>query len=454
MDFQSGVVGKVVTWFVALAFTTIYKVLNLSFIEEIKEKLGDLFSSKKSKELIKEKNGKTLNNIQIKLSNINSSQKLIIVGGVYLDITADPVQTQVLEKAELTGINSVTFSLGGSALFVGQYLYAKYKQKSYLFTTVGGIKEENSGNKNNSLIVKETNRQLELENWRTNPEDTQSIPGKDTATTIALIQKYNSYSTMLIHTGSLKHLTWDMVKKHLNKVTKKNNVIYFSGFLKTGLYENLDSNLRELSKKNIICIDHGRLDAENSNDVNSSLQSLRNVFEHKYVDIYICTFNEIFNYYNRVIDEKHKIKKKPKVNARKQTLKKIAKYGILPPITIVRGVGEDSYFEAYTIICKEVFKIETSENKPIELTSSKHKAIFNAVFLHDVIRNQDKGELKERIKSAVKEGLESCYEVVIFSDLQKENEKNRKNLDEMDIVIDDLKKRMSHKTLLKHLKKI
>ncbi len=370
--------------------------------DAIVDKLRNLRISNEIKKEDIEKNKTTLRNVQDKLRDAKQENNhVIIIGSIYLDIKVDPVETEELGKVEWTGIYPIQFTLAGSAIYVGQYLYKQYQQESYLISVVGQLD-------NNSVITNEANRLLLEEGWIIDPNDITPIPIKDTATTISLIQRENNYATMFTHTGALESLTWELIEKPLNEKIKNSGVIYFSGFLKTGLYQNLDERLRPLSKQHIICIDHGRLMPEES-DNNNRLVALNNAFVQNAVDIYICTFNEILNYHNRTNKRNFR---KPRVKKRDIVLKKIARKGKLPPITIVRGISNSRHIEAYIIICKEVHKVAIAQKEEIKITATIPKAIFNAVILQELLNNQEEGDIKTRVKAAVIKALENCHKTI------------------------------------------
>lgn len=73
-----------------------------------------------------------LEQIEDKLSKLQPSASIVLVGSIYLDILVKGVPTKKLDKVEFRLNDSIPFLLGGSGIFVGQYLFKEYKKKSVL----------------------------------------------------------------------------------------------------------------------------------------------------------------------------------------------------------------------------------------------------------------------------------------------------------------------------------
>jgi len=313
-----------------------------------------------------------------------------LVGGVYWDITVGPIGTTKLEENEWSNADAVEYDIGGSALWVGRFLWKK-QQKSYLFSAIGNGDDPH------------TVRFLELfenERWPLN-RLAFGRPGDKTAITVhLLIQSRRRFRTMITYSGALSGFGWNSIAQQLNEKLTYGGVLYISGYFKTCLWQSLVGSLAALPRNTLVCIDHGRL--VRKLEQGAAVRAIRDAFKARLVDLYFCTHNEIFDLF-----EVSRIRRLWLSWGRVQRiLQELASRGELPLITLVRGGDISGKTKAYAIVGKSVYTLEGSigpiyNHKTVSPTNE-----FNASMMYHLIHDPRFQELEEQVIEAGNKALE------------------------------------------------
>ena len=214
-------------------------------------------------------------------------------------------------------------------------MFWDYKKRSYLFTPVS---------QSDDFLSQEFRRLLNHKNeeWLIDDGFVNMNESQAPVTTL-LVQDDTSFATMFTYPGILTSFSWKHVQPKLTEILKNGGVLYLSGFLKTNLNSQLRDNLSKLHRNTLICLDHGRLNP--SLDSPKSVKVLHDIFGDGFVDLYICTFNGLLNFWRVAKGKKYN----SSTDYMRETIEEIAATEKLPPITIIRSsIGERS-IAAYAI---------------------------------------------------------------------------------------------------------
>jgi hypothetical protein len=306
--------------------------------------------------------------------------RFCLVGAVYLDITLYPITTTELREAEWSNVDPLEYDVGGSALWAGRFLWEK-GQKSYLFSALGGDNDPHTVHFNNLF---------KNECWLLNSLP-MGKPGDRTAVTVHLNQSHGRFGTMFTHRGVLRGFGWDGIISQLQEMLTDGGVLYISGYLKTKLDVGLIRNLAKLARNTLVCIDHGRLVRRQAHS--DAVQALHIAFDRGLVDLYFCTYNEIFDLFD--------------VNRRQdfpsdwgqveQLLQKVVKEKRLPLITMVRGGSIQRKTRAFAIVGKSICPLKGSLGPTFIRKTVGPTNAFNASMMYHLVHGRKLPELKDRV---------------------------------------------------------
>jgi hypothetical protein len=350
-----------------------------------------------------ERNRVLIGNLRTKIAAIQDrishghNMPFVLLGSTYLDVIVGPVSTKTLGAEEWTDIDSIRVGAGGSAMCVGRYLWADYKQKSYLFTPVG---------ENEDIFSSEFRKLLdhEKQTWLI-PCPLSQPPRDSVPMTFLLRQLDQSFSTMFTHKGALSSFGWDNVQPQISELLNSGGILYLSGFMKTNLSHELVGNLRVVHPKAVICLDHGRLNLRTDNP--SVVKAVYDAYTSGLIDVYICTLNEISNFYQIVSGNVIE----PNNDNAFSILESIARTEILPPVTIVRNTIQGKSVAAYSIVDGTVDAIPDHSRRWFDNTPVAPLNAFNAAFMHHFITDSvDSSDgLRGHVINVSQKGLTACH---------------------------------------------
>lgn len=252
---------------------------------------------------------------------------IVLLGGVYLDVTIRPVDVQKLQPEELSTLGQVLTRAGGSAVHVGRRLYDRFSKRSTLITRLGG------GAGVEDTFSKQLRRVLRTEAWHRSLRLCESARNEQCGVSIHLQQRDGSWRTTFTHPGSLRGLTWHPgLRKKIQRRTKTGGILYISGYFRTNLCQDLTENLSFLSPRVLVCLDHGEFQAEDNAE---AVRRLIEAFASWHVDVYICTFPELVRLCNALMIPMFD------TPAPGEVLQRLHTEGKAPSIVIVRGGTPD-----------------------------------------------------------------------------------------------------------------
>ena len=314
--------------------------------------------------------------------------RIVLIGGVYLDLILYPIDTVRLDHREWANLEGIKMQLGGSAYYMGKYLYDQYQQESELLTIVGSSGDPLSA---------EAARLLEGESWVRNDVITDPTPSA-TPVSVHLVQRSEEFTTIFTNRGALDHLGWEHIFRSSTAVGRgEPAVLYISAYFRSNLHFGLVQQLREFSKQHVIALDHGRVNPET--DYPQSAVALKEAFKRGYVDIYFCTFTHLWAF-----DKSPAIEEPiPEELRTHQFIVDLAARLHLPPVTIIRGEDWPGEGTAYLLLDGElhvVSDVGDPTGGPIGGVGPKNA--FNASFLMSLL---DTGLTRDNVVDAVRVGL-------------------------------------------------
>ncbi len=255
---------------------------------------------------------------------------VVLLGSTYVDLIVDPVSTKNLEKKEWGDISNLKFHLGGSAYWVGHYLWKFFRKKSAIFSAMG--KSDDPLTRYFAELIEKESKEWLIDNFEKSDIQPSGV-------TVHLIQERNIFTTMFTAPGALKNFCFvPRITSSINNILKDGGVLYISGYFKTSLSAGLKDFLQNLPREKVlVCVDHGLLNT--GLDSGTAAARLKEVFNLGLVDIYICTFDEITDLYG--------LRKANHTSINVKSERDFSKYlspiiGELPLITIIRDLKFDS----------------------------------------------------------------------------------------------------------------
>jgi sugar/nucleoside kinase (ribokinase family) len=316
-----------------------------------------------------------------------SNPAFAIVGGVYLDIRLQPVDVNLLEEGEFSVLDSIGMDAGGSAAWVGRFLYNMDKsRRSYLFTRLG-----------DDAFTKDLKQRLEKERWI---KKLYEVAQKHSqcGVSIHLVQPDGRPVTTLTHRGSLDSLGWRQIIDPLARETKRGGLIYISGYFRTHLYQDLRDALEALPARTVICIDHGRF---RPFDYQRAGDALKSVFSSGLIDVYLCNYPELRDFAGGAglkVTEQMSVADVIGLSERA---------GILPAVTVVRGEPNASSAIAHIAHHGRIERIELNDNAPSPKGRLGSENAFNAGFIRELACGLTESGIDVALNESVRCGLES-----------------------------------------------
>jgi sugar/nucleoside kinase (ribokinase family) len=310
---------------------------------------------------------------------------LVIVGGLYLDIYLSPVNAKDLRLgSEYGNLDTVRVECGGSAYFVGKYLFDRYRRRSHVFSRLGA----------GDALSGSLQALLKRERWPVDIEVTKV--DKSQCGVSAHLLQHNGRHTTLTHKGALESLRWGQILPGLQRKTRRGGVLYISGYFRTGLHMDLCPTLQKLSPKLLICIDHGRFRKEESP---TEAAALMGAFEQGLIDVYICTYPEIRELLASVGVEVNE------ATSQEEALKRFRSVGKLPPVTVVRADTEAPNSNAYVVFHDRVEVVQAGGGQATPNDHPGQKNKFNAGLVHALLTGSSNPHLPSIILDATRSAL-------------------------------------------------
>lgn len=341
--------------------------------------------------------------LQEKVSQLDSQAQLVIIGATYVDIVTELspgsendwrlfLRMVGPEKQGeiLFNLSQGEVRLGGSAKWFCEYV-CKYSQG--LFSRVTLISAENKNVDWLSGLFRSMVTKFESSMPNILSSQYCQIGGPDADMGTPFTVCLEGRLTMLTHPGILRELTWDRVRMTIesDKHAQSWDVVYLSGILKTGLCPLLVNNLNpenaERLRNSVVCLDHGQF----SDAPSDHLLSIKNVLSLGHVDIYFASMNEILRLFQSRTSEKLMnyllvpTFRYPREAFETRILKRLARSGKLPAITIVRG-GKT---RIATVVGETVSRVDIDVDNAKWLTVFGGKSMFNAAVLDFLIKGKD-----------------------------------------------------------------
>jgi hypothetical protein len=246
----------------------------------------------------------------------------VLVGGAYLDVHLRPVERETLinpAAKEYANLGEVRTTAGGSAFFVGQYLYDVSGRKSFFFSRVG----------KGDFFSRHLKRTIQDSQW-IRGDNISVSRSSQCAVSIHLLSPDGAPLPTYTHRGALLDLTWRRILKDVQHCFRRGGgVLYISGYFRTALDIDLAESVSSVSPDVLVIVDHGRFKKE---DCRPALRSLVDSFQSGMVDIYVCTYTELLEYAAgagvdvTIVDGNYA-----------EAVRQILRAGILPRVTVVRG---------------------------------------------------------------------------------------------------------------------
>jgi sugar/nucleoside kinase (ribokinase family) len=325
-----------------------------------------------------------------RLRQIRERKKITyaLVGGIYLDIGLYPVTLSELREGEFSGLGSVRMDIGGSAAWVGHYLYKMTNggQRSFLFSRLG-----------DDAFSKDLRQRLGNEQW-VEKFHQSAAAFSQCGLSVNLEQPVNRPSTTLTHRGSLSSFEWPQILADLDRCTKRGGVIYISGYFRTNLGKDMRNALEALPDQTIVCIDHGRFQPEDYTSVGAALT---NAFATGLIDIYLCKETEFRDFAGRA----------GVATSRERSLVELVKSceerQILPLFTIISGDPSSATLTAHVAYEGNVEQVELTHEASRTQGRVGTQNAFNAGFLHALGNGSPDSDARSAVIDSVHHALES-----------------------------------------------
>lgn len=322
---------------------------------------------------------------------------VVMVGGVYVDISLKPVDVDHLSSVEFANLNEIQTTCGGSAIWVGRYLYKVYKLRSALVSSTGA----------SDPASRQLRSRLKAERW-IRKRKMLKVKFHQCGQSVHLIQSDGRFHTTFTHQGALRSLRWKAVHQRVRKLTDRGGLLYISGYFRTGLWLDFEESLKNLSPKILVCVDHGRF---LEHDANPAAAELTRAFARDYVDVYLCSFRELCQLASLrgtvsigkgagQIDIDNIDSEERVLN----TLRTLATVRWLPKITVVRSDVDKHRVTAYIILDGEIL-VESQDRAPFMVDEPGPRNAFNAGLIYSLVRGDRDEDLRDSLHHAAREAL-------------------------------------------------
>jgi sugar/nucleoside kinase (ribokinase family) len=332
--------------------------------------------------------------LDMRLRQIREKKRfaILLIGGVYLDIRLFPVDIVHLEEGEFSDLDRPRVDIGGSASWVGRFLYKSTHdtRRSYLFTRLG-----------DDAFSKDLRRSLHNARWI---KKLYAVKAETSVCGVSfdLEPRENKPSTTLTHRGSLGGFNWHQILDDVNRKAKRGGVIYISGYFRTDLCRDLRDSLEALPARTIVCVDHGRFRRE---DYDRGGPALVSVFQEGLIDVYLCNHFELREFASSagVAAAGHL--------AVEELLRACVRARVLPTITVVCGEAGATSAVAHSAYQGEVKRIELSRRTSVPRARLGTRNAFNAGFLHEFASGASEMETAVALESSVRYALQLWTEM-------------------------------------------
>ena len=321
-----------------------------------------------------------------RLSHLRAISKPVfaLIGGIYYDVSLNPVNLNNLVVGEYSDLNSIRIDVGGSAAWVGRFLYGRMNglKKSYLFSRLG-----------NDSLSKELRRMLSREPWI---RKFYQVPATHAqcGTSFNLEPLGYQLHTTLTHRGSLTSFDWHQFLPKLHRKVKRGGIIYISGYFRSNLCQDLATSLEALPAKTVVCVDHGRFQKE---DFERAGAALAQAFADGLIDVYLCSHVEFTAFARANLGGDLPL-------GTEEMLKLCYEACILPPVTVIHGEPEVSGAVAYLAYQGQVRFTKVGEMSPGARLGSQNA--FNAGFLYKLACGSEDANVDQALDEAVVHALE------------------------------------------------
>ncbi|MFC6017659.1 hypothetical protein ACFP2T_15765 [Plantactinospora solaniradicis] len=333
---------------------------------------------------------------------------VVIAGGLYLDVHLTPVDVENLDGSEYGNLDTVQVECGGSALFMGRYLFERYGLRSHLFSRLG------SGDPLSDTLC----RLLEQESW-IEGSDIAKVPGLQCGVSAHLLRR-NGFHTTFTHMGALGGLRWGPIAAGLKRKTRRGGVLYISGYFRTDLCTDLIRTLQTMPPRVLVCVDHGRFRKEENPRAASALTD---AFAAGLVDLYVCTYSEITELMasaGLTVEAPGPEETLPEETLSQETLpaktlpedilknlRTFAEARKLPPVTIVRGGVESPHPGAYVMFEGKVEFVRADVDPQVPYAEPGRKNAFNAALVHELAVGRPDMDLSEAVMGATQRAVQA-----------------------------------------------
>jgi sugar/nucleoside kinase (ribokinase family) len=313
----------------------------------------------------------------------SKTKRFALVGSIYADINIRPVTGASLKPGEFDDAN-ITANIGGSAWYVGHYLY-RYGVKSYLFTRLGH---------RDSPFTRVIMKHLRNEDWiKGGANFTRGEP--ESGVSVHLEQADETFRTTFTQRGALKGLGWDRLVNRLEKKLGRTGVLYISGYFRTSLCDNLCDSLERLSAGAIVCVDHGRFQV---GDQGVAVRALMDAFKAGLVDCYLCTADEMRDLASGV-----------GLGATggtslEEIADRLSQDQHLPRVTAILDAG-GADIRVHVVVDGKFISLKEVRNAHWRAHRPGPRNAFNAGFLHELAYGNPALDLEEMACEAAREGL-------------------------------------------------
>ena len=325
---------------------------------------------------------------------------IVMVGGVYIDISLKPVEVEKLYSVEFANLKEIRMTCGGSAIWVGRYLHDVYGVRSDLVSSTGA----------SDPASRQLRIELRAEPW-TRKVRLLTVAHHQCGQSVHLVQGSGRFHTTFTHQGALRRLCWKPVEHWVKRMTDRGGVLYISGYFRTGLDLDFEETLRRLSPKILVCVDHGRFSA--SDYTRQAADELVKVFSASLVDVYICSFKELCELakmQGTVPPTKEPGRFDPNaIGSEKEALQAIrfmATMQWLPKVTVVRSDVDELQVSAYVVVDGQIIEEHKPRSGPMVDEPGPRNA-FNAGLLHSLARGDRGADLHTTLRRAAQEALDA-----------------------------------------------
>lgn len=327
---------------------------------------------------------------------------IVMVGGVYIDISLKPVDVEHLQSVEFANLKEIRMTCGGSAIWVGRFLHKSCGLRSDLVSSIGA----------SDLASRQLRSALRAERW-TRRVRLMTNEHHQCGQSVHLVQGSGRFHTTFTHPGALRNLHWRPIYPQVKRMTDRGGILYISGYFRTGLYLEFEETLKHLSPKIVVCVDHGRF---RENDARTAAAELARVFAGNLVDVYICSFQELCQLAGMqgtlppangagpfdpdAVDREEQVLEAVRVMATMQWL---------PKVTVVRSDVDERQLSAYVVVDGQI--IDEHVDRSTRLTNEPGpRNAFNAGLIQSLARGERGADLHETLRRAAKEALAAWLE--------------------------------------------